>query len=202
MRRLSFFALLLVLALVAGPFVFFTSTVVVFNAVRGLILLIINFFDLNDFSFLPNLLVAALAIGAVWLLLKGGIWLWCKVLPQDPASRDSFQRTSMTTALVALVLSIGFSVVVTLFLSATMQDSVFFFDSLMETGIAPYALLLWAGALYMPISWVTFQIGYQAREDSLSTNAASSRLATACLTLPPLILVGYVILQWINGNIF
>ena len=202
MRRFGYFALFSALALVAGPFVYLISTVVVLNAIRGLILLLINFFDYNDFSFLPNLIVAALSIGAVWLLLRGGVWLWCRVLPDDSTSRQNFQRTSMIAVLVTLALSIGFAVVVSIFLVAAAQDSAFFFDSVMEVGLGPYALLLWAGALYMPLSWVAFQIGYQTLDDSFSGDIGLSRLSAACVVLPPLILISYVILQWINGNIF
>jgi hypothetical protein len=202
MKRLGFFGLFSLLVLLAGPFTYFVSTVVVFNAVRGLFLFVINIFDMYDFSFFPNLIVGAICLGAGWLLLHGGVWLWRRVLPEDPTKRADFQRASMIAALGFLVATTAFAVVVTVFLQSVMQEPAFYFDFLLGTGTGPYFLLVWSSALYMPASWAVFVLGFSALEYEEALEPRPSRLAVSCLLIPPVFLIVYVILQWINGNIF
>lgn len=205
-------------SLAGGPIFFLASSFAVVNLLRGLVLFIPAIFDLGDFRFLPNALAAAIALAVMYGIAQGLFWLGLRTVGSQGRDFADITRPEGAVALTEaspeyersrrwllvlftlLVVSVVFAVVIGFWFSRTTDEELL---RLISSGLGEeFVAVALALGIYMPFTIATFSMARVAQElEPVGASLRSTFVLIAWL-LPPLILVTWLILQWVNGSLF
>lgn len=211
-------ALFLLGSLIGGPVLFLAASFATVNVLRGLVLFIPAIFDLGDFRFLPNALAAAVSLAVIYGIVQGLFWLGLRTVGSKGRDLADIAKPGGALALTEvtpeyersrrwllvlftlLVVSVVFAVVIGFWFSGTTDEELL---RLISNGLGEeFVVVALALGIYMPFAVATFSMARVAQELEPVSATLRGPFVTVAWLLPPVLVIVWLILQWVNGSLF
>lgn len=207
MNRYLAGTLFVLASLVGGPIIFLAASVAVVNLIRGALLLLRAFLDFNDFTFLINAVPFVIAVAIMYGIYLGLQWLALRTVGGSsiydrPEGREQIYlraRIWTTSLITLLVVALLFTGIVSLWLNQQPPDDLW--SLILDRSSFELAALGIALAAYMPIAAATHTMATVGLEAAPS-DAKQPWSLWIGWTLPPVVLVIWLIIQGITGGLF
>ena len=187
-----------ILGSIVGSFIVFNAaTLIVVNAVRGVLLLLPAIFDAQDFRFLFHFAAVAIAGALAYGSVRAMLWVGVRSVPPKKV------HSLLLILVVLLLVAVALNLLTTILLRDmnTMLLTASSWSAAMNELTSSFLVTFLLGYVYQPIAFATFVIALIYLETP--SDAGEGRIVGALgLLLPPGVLLFWLIAQGVSGGLF